>query len=175
MQKKRSVNIVPALAIVILVVLLAVVRFYQEDLFYDPLVPFFKTDSVILPFLDIPKLLGGLTLRYLINTVLSLGILWFCFKDKKYHQAHNNIIRVIFHCTDDRFHHCCQYRKTQPAGFVLHPQVFNTAFVPDTFYPRVLLSAKKFRHLNLQGFQNLLGLKITARLLIMKNLLILHQ
>lgn len=82
MQKKRSVNIVPALAIVILVVLLAVVRFYQEDLFYDPLVPFFKTDSVILPFLDIPKLLGGLTLRYLINTVLSLGILWFCFKDK---------------------------------------------------------------------------------------------
>jgi len=82
MQKKRSVNIVSALAIGILVALLAVVRFYQEDLFYDPLVPFFKTDSVILPFLDMPKLLGGLTFRYAINTLLSLAILWFCFKDK---------------------------------------------------------------------------------------------
>lgn len=82
MQKKRSVNIVSAIPIIVLLILLAVVRFYQEDLFYDPLVPFFKTDSVILPFLDIPKLLGGLTLRYAINTLLSLAILWFCFKDK---------------------------------------------------------------------------------------------
>lgn len=82
MQKKRSVNIVSAIAIALLLVLLALVRFYQEDLFYDPLIPFFKTDSVILPYLDMQKLLGGLTLRYLINTVLSIGILWFCFKNK---------------------------------------------------------------------------------------------
>lgn len=82
MQRKRSVNIFSAIAIALLLVLLALVRFYQEDLFYDPLVPFFKTDSVILPFLDMPKLLGGLTLRYTINTLLSLAILWFCFKDK---------------------------------------------------------------------------------------------
>lgn len=87
MQKKRNINIISAIAIVLLLVLLAVVRFYQEALFYDPLVPFFKTDSVILPFLDMPKLVGGLTFRYLINTVLSLAILWFCFKDK-------NIIRL---------------------------------------------------------------------------------
>lgn len=87
MQKKRNINIISAIAIVLLLALLAVVRFYQEALFYDPLVPFFKTDSVILPFLDMPKLVGGLTFRYLINTVLSLAILWFCFKDK-------NIIRL---------------------------------------------------------------------------------
>lgn len=82
MQKKRSVNIVSAIAIAMLLVLLALVRFYQEDLFYDPLIPFFKTDSVILPYLDMQKLLGGLTLRYFINTILSVAILWFCFKDK---------------------------------------------------------------------------------------------
>lgn len=87
MLKKSSVNIISAIAVVVLVMMLAVVRFYQEALFYDPLVPFFKTDSVILPFLDMPKLLGGLTFRYVINTVLSLAILWFCFKDK-------NIIRL---------------------------------------------------------------------------------
>lgn len=82
MQEKRNINIISVLTVAILLALLAVVRFYQEALFYDPLVPFFKTDSVILPFLDMPKLLGGLTLRYFINTMLSLAILWFCFKDK---------------------------------------------------------------------------------------------
>jgi exosortase F-associated protein len=82
MQKKHNVNIVSAIANAVLLVLLAVVRFYQQDLFYDPLIPFFKTDSVILPYLDMPKLLGGLTLRYAVNTILSLAILWFCFKDK---------------------------------------------------------------------------------------------
>lgn len=96
MQRKRNINIISAIAIVLLLVLLAVVRFYQEALFYDPLVPFFKTDSVILPFLDMPKLLGGLTFRYLINTVLSLAILWFCFKDKSIIRVTSLLYGVFF-------------------------------------------------------------------------------
>ncbi|MGV3461261.1 MAG: exosortase F system-associated membrane protein [Flavobacterium sp.] len=95
MQKKNSVNIVSAFAIAMLLMLLAAVRFYQETLFYDPLVPFFKTDSVILPFLDMPKLLGGLTLRYAINTLLSLAILWFCFKDKSIIRL-TSLLYVVF-------------------------------------------------------------------------------
>ena len=81
-MQKHKVNIVSALAIAVLLVLLVCIRLFQERLFYDPLLDYFKRSRTVLPQYDSVKLFVGLLFRYLLNTALSLGILWFCFKDK---------------------------------------------------------------------------------------------
>ncbi|GER58172.1 hypothetical protein ULMA_02800 [Patiriisocius marinus] len=69
----------------LLIGLLVLIRTFESQLFYDPLLLFFKTDHTInaLPILDYSKLYLGLTFRFLLNTLVSLAILWFVFKNKK--------------------------------------------------------------------------------------------
>lgn len=64
--------------------LLVLVRFLEEDLFYDPLVSFFKSDyaSQALPELNELKILLHVFFRFLVNTLISLAMLWVVFKDK---------------------------------------------------------------------------------------------
>src|SRR5690606_38643213 len=61
---------------------LALIRNFEDELFYDPLLDFFKGNyfSAAIPPLDHFKLLGGLSFRYLLNTAISLGILYTIFK-----------------------------------------------------------------------------------------------
>lgn len=73
-------------AILLLFVALAAVRFLEQDIFYDPLIPFFKSNFLqtdTLPNLDIQKLLGYISLRYWVNSILSLLILWVAFNKKE--------------------------------------------------------------------------------------------
>lgn len=62
---------------------LILVRWFEDFLFYDPLLYFFKNDhtSQLLPEFDDLLLLGNLALRFLMNTALSLLILWFIFSE----------------------------------------------------------------------------------------------
>ena len=62
----------------------AVIRFRESELFYDPLIAFFKGDyqGQSLPELHVPKLLLHTVLRFMINMGLSLIILWLAFKDR---------------------------------------------------------------------------------------------
>lgn len=71
--------------IILLAVLLVLVRAFENALFYDPLLLFFKTDykSMQLPEMDIFALQMGIALRFLMNTLLSLSILWLVFFDKE--------------------------------------------------------------------------------------------
>lgn len=82
MAKKAGLSGVDIAGIILLLVLLVSVRIFQERLFYDPLIAFFKTDDKILPELDTVKLVLSLFFRYVLNTIFSLGILWLIFKDK---------------------------------------------------------------------------------------------
>ena len=78
----RSLIIV---VVVLLFGLLIVVRAYENDLFYDPLIRFFKVDhsTQMLPEFDKWKLLINLALRFFVNTAISLLILWFLFMKKE--------------------------------------------------------------------------------------------
>jgi exosortase F-associated protein len=60
----------------VLVVLL--VRAFEDELFYDPFLNYFKSDFNVLPLpsYDSFHLLIGLLFRYVLNTVLSLGLLY---------------------------------------------------------------------------------------------------
>jgi len=72
-------------AVILLFGLLILVRAYENDLFDDPLIRFFKVDhsTQMLPEFDKWKLLINVTLRFFINTVISLLILWFIFMKKE--------------------------------------------------------------------------------------------
>jgi exosortase F-associated protein len=62
----------------------AFIRFRESELFYDPLIPFFKSNyqRMALPDMEMGKLFSHLFLRYLINAGLSLMILWMAFKER---------------------------------------------------------------------------------------------
>lgn len=65
------------------VLLLILIRWYEDILFYDPFLNYYKTDfyNLPLPKLDALRLFFGLVFRYFLNTILSLGIIFILFRD----------------------------------------------------------------------------------------------
>ena len=77
-------KLVRIILLVVLFLLLILIRFFETDLFYDPYLLFFKNDYL---YIDIPrrevlKLVAFTTLRYVLNSAISLGILYLIFKNK---------------------------------------------------------------------------------------------
>ncbi|MGB5262042.1 MAG: exosortase F system-associated protein [Lutimonas sp.] len=70
--------------IALLFIFLVGFRSIANRLFYDPFLHYFDHDylSEPIPNYNSYKLLFHLFLRYLINTLASLGIVWIAFKDK---------------------------------------------------------------------------------------------
>lgn len=66
-----------------LVVLLVLVRAFENQLFYDPFLDFFKKDfaKLRLPSVNSTQLFLGLLFRYTLNTAISLGIIYVLFKE----------------------------------------------------------------------------------------------
>ncbi|XMO87486.1 exosortase F system-associated protein [Algibacter sp. AS12] len=77
-------KVIRAILVLVFVVLLVLIRFYEGVLFYDPYLTFFQNDYLYIdsPRREIAKLVGFTTLRYALNTVISLAILLVVFKDK---------------------------------------------------------------------------------------------
>lgn len=67
----------------LLVFLLALVRIYEHALFYDPFSYYFEGDYLNLTFpeYDSWKLFASLAQRYLLNTFISLAIIFVLFRD----------------------------------------------------------------------------------------------
>ena len=79
---KRTLKI---FAVIILVGLLVLIRAFENTLFYDPLLHFFEMDykSMPLPKMDTFALQTGIALRFLLNTIISLAIIWMIFRDRE--------------------------------------------------------------------------------------------
>lgn len=69
---------------VLILFLMIAIRIFEGTLFYDPLLLFFKTNHTLLslPEMHVPKLLAYMMLRFLMNTLLSLILLWVVFKKR---------------------------------------------------------------------------------------------
>ncbi|AUC83467.1 exosortase F system-associated protein [Lacinutrix sp. Bg11-31] len=63
--------------------LLVLLRAFESELFYDPYLQFFQSDYLYLdsPRREVLKVTLFTTLRFLINTIISLVILYVFFKD----------------------------------------------------------------------------------------------
>jgi exosortase F-associated protein len=72
------------------------VRILQKHLFYDPLLPFFKSSKTDLPVYDTARLFLGLAFRYVLNSTISLGILWLAFKDNQVVKLSGILMLVFF-------------------------------------------------------------------------------
>lgn len=72
------------LLILILFGLLVAIRFFENEWFYDPYLEFFKNDYLYMdnPRREVAKLTFFTSLRFVLNTIISLGILYLFFKDK---------------------------------------------------------------------------------------------
>ena len=64
--------------------LLILIRAFENELFYDPYLSFFKNDYLYIdnPRREIFKLTMFTVLRYVLNSGISLGIIYLFFKDK---------------------------------------------------------------------------------------------
>ncbi|WP_299060068.1 exosortase F system-associated protein [uncultured Polaribacter sp.] len=62
------------------------VRAFASELFYDPLVVYFKNDYLYknIENIDIWRLLVHMFYRYFLNSILSLAIIWVLFQRKEY-------------------------------------------------------------------------------------------
>ncbi|MEZ4977448.1 MAG: exosortase F system-associated protein [Flavobacteriaceae bacterium] len=70
--------------IFLLIIMLVLIRQFESVLFYDPYLVFFQNDYL---YIDSPrqetfKLVAFTSLRYVMNTLISLGILYLAFMDK---------------------------------------------------------------------------------------------
>ena len=73
-----------ALLLVVLVGLLVAIRSFGHEFFYDPFMYFFEENYVDTRELDFPLSLHfNLLLRYLLNAVVSIGILYVALKDSE--------------------------------------------------------------------------------------------
>lgn len=85
MLNKLLQNKTAVFVITTFVLLLVLIRMFEKQLFYDPFLFYFEGDYMKLPLpkFDGLQLFFGLSFRFLLNTILSLGILYFLFKDKQ--------------------------------------------------------------------------------------------
>ena len=72
--------------IAVLFILLILVRAFASNLFYDPFIDYFKNDYLHqkIPEFNTFKLFLNITFRFVLNTLISLGIIYLFFINKEY-------------------------------------------------------------------------------------------
>lgn len=70
---------------IFLLLLLVIIRAFEDHLFYDPFLNYFKDNytNLKLPQTNPIKLFLSLGFRYYLNSMISLGLLYLIFKDTK--------------------------------------------------------------------------------------------
>lgn len=79
-------KIVKYILIFLLVSLLFVIRAFESDLFYDPLIVYFQNDYLYtkMPGIDLWKLVVDILYRYTLNALITIGIIQLVFEKKRY-------------------------------------------------------------------------------------------
>jgi len=69
----------------ILIILIISIRAYEDNLFYDPFLNYFKNNYTNLPYpiVNPIKLFLSLGFRYYLNSIISLALLYLIFRDSK--------------------------------------------------------------------------------------------
>jgi exosortase F-associated protein len=91
-------NTVKYIVLFILFGLLVLIRVFENELFYDPYLTFFQNDYLYIdsPRREVFKLTAFTSLRYWLNTIISLGILYVVFKDRSMVRFSTLIYMVSF-------------------------------------------------------------------------------
>lgn len=84
MQKNKNLFLTFS-GVFICVLFFALIRFFQNQLFYDPFIIFFKTDykNTSLPDYESLKLFFSYSLRFLFNSLISIVLIFIIFREKE--------------------------------------------------------------------------------------------
>ena len=76
-------NWVKYILLLVLVSLLVLIRAYESELFYDPLIEYFKNNYLYseMPEVDTWRLMTGILFRYALNSLVSLAIIYVAFQN----------------------------------------------------------------------------------------------
>lgn len=82
MLQKILSNKMRLVQLIFLIGLLVLVRVFENQLFYDPFLNYFKEESAsVYPKINSIQLYLNVFLRYFLNTIISIAILYVLFKD----------------------------------------------------------------------------------------------
>ena len=83
MLQKIVQNKISVLYIILIVMAFISIRVFENVLFYDPLLHYYKQQfqTLNIPEIDNLKMVLAYTLRYFFNSFLSIALLWVLFKD----------------------------------------------------------------------------------------------
>jgi len=85
MQSNLMKHKVKIITTIFIVLCFGLIRTFERELFYDPFLEYFEMNykTSPIPQVDFFKLFCGLFLRYFLNTVLSLILIYTLFRDKE--------------------------------------------------------------------------------------------
>jgi exosortase F-associated protein len=137
MQKNKSTIALAS----ILVILLVVIRIFESTLFYDPFLTYFKNDFTTLPLppTDSVTLFLNLFLRYFLNSLISIGLLYVLFKNKEILKLTAFLYILFFFILIIGFYIILYYFPENKMvlfyirRFIIQP-IFVLLFIPAFFY-----------------------------------------
>jgi exosortase F-associated protein len=143
MQKKKS-KVLDIAIIGILVVGLLLIRMFEKDLFYDPFLDFFHgyTQNKIIPEFNTIKLFLGLLYRYFMNSIFTVLIVYFLFKDISIIKLTSYLLSIFFVVLIIIFFSLLHFSKSPDYLFVFYVRrfliqpLFLILFVPAFFYQK---------------------------------------
>lgn len=144
MLKKIWRNKITALWVFLLVVLLACVRMFEKQLFYDPFIEFFKGEfqNAELPAYDSFSLFLGLLFRYFLNAALSIAVIYVVFKDSELTKVVSILYFIFFLLLSGTFFSILKFSENPDymllfyvRRFLIQP-IFLVLFLPAFYYQK---------------------------------------
>jgi exosortase F-associated protein len=132
----------PFLFILPFIIGFAIIRLFESEWFYDPFLSYFKGayQSEAFPEFESFKLFFNLFLRYFLNTVLSLGIIYVLFRNKEFLKVASFLYVVFFVLLLGAFFYLVNYSDNSFVlfyirRFLIQP-LFLLLFVPAFYFQK---------------------------------------
>ena len=127
-----------------LILLLILIRAFETTLFYDPFLNYFKDEYAHLPFpkINIFKLFFSLGMRFYLNSVISLFLLYVIFKDTQIvkfsallYMVLGSVLMISFIFTLNFFGEESKMTLFYIRRFLIQP-IFILLFIPAFYYQK---------------------------------------
>ena len=98
MLKNLLNNKIKVFVLLLLVLVLASIRIFEESLFYDPYLDYFKTDftNFPMPVVDKLSLFLSLVFRYSLNSIVSIAFIQIAFNDINFTKFTSVLYGILF-------------------------------------------------------------------------------
>jgi exosortase F-associated protein len=127
-----------------LIFLLVGIRLFENQLFYDPFLNYYKSEYTHVPFprINIFKLFFSLGMRFYFNSVISLFLLYVIFKDKQIvkfslllYMILGSVLMISFIFTLNFFGEESKMTLFYIRRFLIQP-IFILLFIPAFYYQK---------------------------------------